>query len=94
MRRLHARGFRPGQILFDSWYSSLENLKLVRECGWVWLTQFRCNRRVNPDRQGNVRVDAVEIGPEGREVHLRGYGWVKVFPDGLSKRGRGALGQQ
>ena len=75
----HERGFRPSHILFDSWYSSLENLKLVRECGWVCLTQFRCNRRVNPDGVGNVRVDAVEIPPEGREAHLRGYGWVKVF---------------
>ena len=75
----HGRGFRPSQVLFDSWYSSLENLKLARECGWVWLTQFRCNRRVNPDGRGNVRVDAVEIPPEGREVHLRGYGFVKVF---------------
>ena len=75
----HERGFLPSQILFDSWYSSLENLKLARECGWVWLTQFRCNRRVNPDGEGNVRVDAVEIPSEGREVHLRGYGWVKVF---------------
>lgn len=73
------RGFHPGQVLFDSWYSSLENLKMVRECGWVWLTQFRCNRRVNPDGQGNVRLDAVEIPPEGREAHLRGYGFVKVF---------------
>ena len=75
----YRRGFRPSQVLFDSWYSSLENLKLARECGWVWLTQFRCNRRVNPDGRGNVRVDAVEIPPEGREVHLRGYGFVKVF---------------
>ena len=75
----HERGFQPGCVLFDSWYSSLENLKQVRRCGWVWLTQFRCNRRVNPDGQGNVRVDGVEIGPEGRTVHLRGYGFVKVF---------------
>ena len=73
------RGFQPGYVLFDSWYSSLENLKKVRECGWVWLTQFRCNRLVNPDGAGNVRVDMVEIGPEGRTVHLRGYGWVKVL---------------
>ena len=89
----HGRGFRPGQVLFDSWHSSLENLKLVRECGWVWLTQFPCNRRVNPDGGSNVRVDAVEIGAEGREAHLRGYGFIKG--SGLSpKRGRGALGHQ
>ena len=75
----HGRGFRPGHVLFDSWYSSLENLKKVRSYGWTWLTQFKANRRVNPDGAGNVRVDAVEIGAEGRMVHLRGYGLVKVF---------------
>ena len=75
----HGRGFRPGHVLFDSWYSSLENLKKVRSYGWTWLTQFQANRRVNPDGAGNVRVDAVEIGAEGRMVHLRGYGLVKVF---------------
>ena len=69
----------PGHVLFDSWYSSLENLKKVRSYGWTWLTQFKANRRVNPDGAGNVRVDAVEIGAEGRMVHLRGYGLVKVF---------------
>ena len=73
------RGFRPSYVLFDSWYSSLENLKKIRECGWTWLTQFRCNRRVNPDGTGNVRIDAVDILPAGRAVHLRGYGFVKVF---------------
>lgn len=73
------RGFQPDYILFDSWYSSLENLKRVRSHEWVWLTQFRTNRLVNPDGEGNVRLDTVEIPPQGREVHLRGYGFVKVF---------------
>jgi hypothetical protein len=26
----------PDQVLFDSWYSSLDNLKLVRTQGWRW----------------------------------------------------------
>lgn len=73
------RGFRPSYVLFDSWYSSLENLKKLRERDWRWLTQFRCNRRVNPDGTGNVRIDAVDIPLAGREVHLRGYGFIKVF---------------
>ncbi len=42
--------------------------------------------RVNPDGSGNVPVSAVETGAEGRRVHLRGYGFIKVFrtvsPDG------------
>jgi hypothetical protein len=46
-----ARGFTPAYVCFDSWYSSKENLKAVRACGWHFLTQVRSNRRVDPDRQ-------------------------------------------
>ena len=34
---------------------------------------------VNPDGTGNVKVGTLAIAPAGRRVHLRGYGWVKVF---------------
>lgn len=73
------RGFRPSTVLFDSWYSSLDNLKLLRSLGWRWLTRLKGNRLVNPDRSGNVPVSALAIPPEGRVVHLKGYGVVRVF---------------
>ena len=83
----HVRSFQPLHILFDNWYGSLENpvsstgqaLKRARSQEWVWLTQFRANRRVNPSGEGNVRLDTVEIPAEGRKVHLRGDGFGKVF---------------
>ena len=75
----YERGFQPDYALFDSWYSSLENLKRLREYGWRWLTRFRRNRRVNPDGTGNVRIDTVAMPAAGRTVHLRGYGFVKVL---------------
>ena len=34
----HGRGFMPECVVFDSGYSSLDNLKPVRDFGWVWLT--------------------------------------------------------
>ncbi|RPI54204.1 MAG: hypothetical protein EHM56_06485, partial [Chloroflexi bacterium] len=46
------RGFRPRAVLFDRWYSSLDNLKQVRTCGWTFLTQLKANRKVDLDRQG------------------------------------------
>jgi hypothetical protein len=80
------RGFQPECVLFDSWYSSLENLKTVRGYGWRWLTQLKSNRLVNPDGRGNRPVSQVEISEQGTVVHLKGYGFVKVFlivtPDG------------
>jgi hypothetical protein len=34
---------------------------------------------VNPDNSGNVAIEEVEIPAEGRIVHLKAYGMVKVF---------------
>ena len=74
------RGFEPRYVLFDSWYSSsLDNLKHIRGLGWRWLTRLKENRMVNPDGKGNVPIGSVQVPPEGRVVHLRGYGFVRVF---------------
>ena len=75
----HARGLRPRCVLFDAWYSGKENLKAVRACGWTFLTQVRCNRRVNPDRTGNRAIAACAIAATGTVVHLEGFGLVKAF---------------
>jgi putative transposase len=74
-----ARGFEPQCVLFDSWYASLANLKALRTLGWHWLTRLKSNRLVNPDDTQNVPVSTVEIPSEGRIVHLKGYGFIRVF---------------
>jgi putative transposase len=80
------RGFCPRFVAFDSWYSSLENLKTIRSLGWHWLTRLKSNRHVDPDRRGNRALEACGISPEGTVVHLKGYGMIEVFridtPDG------------
>lgn len=73
------RGFEPEFVLFDSWYASLENLKFLNRQGWRWLTRLMKNRLVNPNGRGNVRIEEVDIPDYGRRVHLRGYGWIRVF---------------
>jgi putative transposase len=73
------RGFTPEYVSFDGWYSGLDNLKHLRDLDWRWLTRLKSNRQVDPDRTGNVNVENIEIGDEGRIVHLKGYGMVKVF---------------
>lgn len=84
----HGRGFRPRCVLFDGWYSSLENLKCLRWLGWTWLTRLKSNRLVNRDRQGLRPLCRTELAASGTEVWLSGYGLVKVFkivaPDGDS----------
>ena len=73
------RGFEPRYVLFDSWYSSLDNLKAIRSYGWRWLCRLKSNRLVNQDKSGNVAIEEIEIPAEGRIVHLKAYGMVKVF---------------
>lgn len=82
----HERGFRPECVAFDSWFSALANLKLIDRYGWRWLTRLKRNRLVNPDRCGNRALSEIDIGAQGRIVHLKGYGMIRVFkivaPDG------------
>lgn len=73
------RDFAPECVLFDSWYASVDNLRLIRDCDWRWLTQLKANRLVNPDRTGNRAVAACAIAERGTVVHLKDYGMVKVF---------------
>lgn len=73
------RGFVPELVAFDSWYSGLENLKLVRSFGWHWLTQLKKNRLLSLDRSGNRPISEWLIPSHGQKMHLKGYGWVKVF---------------
>ena len=75
----HQRGFTPQCVVFDSWYSSLKNLKTIRQYHWHWLTQLKSNRHVNLDKQGNRPIRELPISDKGTIVHLKGYGLIKVF---------------
>lgn len=80
------RGFNPRCVAFDSWFSALANLKLIASYGWIWLTRLKRNRLVNSDRTGNRPIGEVAIADPGTVVHLKGYGFIRVFkivaPDG------------
>jgi Transposase DDE domain len=78
-----ARGLMPEAVVIDSWYSSLKNLKAIRDHGWEWITSLRKNRKVNR----NDSLENLIIPAEGLRVHLRGYGWVTVFKF-VAKNGR------
>jgi len=71
--------FRPGCVIIDSLYSSIENLKLIRFLKWHWCTRLKSNRLVDPDNTGNRSVSDSDILPEGLVVHLRQYGFFRVF---------------
>lgn len=73
------RGFEPDLFAFDSWYSSLANLKQVRQLGWDWLTRLKKNRQVSPAAGQRMAISELFISRAGTHVHLKGYGMIKVF---------------
>jgi len=79
-----SRGLAPEMVVADSWYSSLKNLKSVRSHGWDWVMGLKKNRLVN---QPHIQLCELEIPDEGLKVHLKGYGWIKVFRF-VAKNGR------
>ncbi len=87
----HSRGLRPAYVLCDSGYSGLDHLKHLRQLGYAWLTRLKSHRQVDPDRSGNVPIRDLAIPPQGRQVHLRGYGFVRVFRTGADN-GRAEYG--
>lgn len=70
------RGLHPEMVVADSWYSSLKNLKSVRSHGWDWVMGLRSNRLVGKPHQ---QLRTLDIPDGGLVVHLKGYGWIRVF---------------
>jgi hypothetical protein len=76
LRKAQERDFAPDYVL-----------KLIASFGWFFLTRLKSNRLVNPDGRGSRSIREVEIPPEGRVVHLRNFGFARVFRT-LSKEGK------
>ena len=76
----HERGLNPQLVCFDSWYGSIENLKLVRSLGWHFLTRLKSNRQVNVQKSGLKAVSNAGLcGGDGTICWLKGFGEIKVF---------------
>jgi putative transposase len=79
LRQAKQRGLQPKCVCFDSWYSSLDNLKLIRSLDWTWLGRLKSNRQVRVDFGSPQALSTVDLPPAGRVVHLPGYGSIRVF---------------
>lgn len=86
LREAKARGFHPKAVLFDGWYASVENLKLVRSLNWTFVTRLKTNRKIRIDRGPATAVSEQPIAATGTIVWLPEFGLVRVFrvvaPDG------------
>ena len=73
------RDLKPHCVLFDSWYSSMGNLKRIRRMNWHFLTRLKSNRQVKCGLSFYKAVSEVDVPEDGCEVHLKGYGTIKLF---------------
>ena len=73
------RDFVPEAVLFDAWYSSLDNLKLIRSLGWTFIGGIHKDRHVSLVPREHRRVDSLTIPKNGLICHLKGFGQVKIF---------------
>lgn len=79
VREVRAWGLHPSWVTGDSWYSSLENLKFLRNEKVGFLFGIAGNRQVSVERGTSVQVGTLEIPSGGLMVYLKAFGWVKVF---------------
>jgi len=81
-------GLEPAFVTGDSWYSSLENLKMIKNHHQGFLVALESNRLVSMEKGQWRQVQQLVIPEDGLVVHLRGFGTVKVFRKWLKDQPR------
>ena len=62
---LSDKGIQAKRILFDTWYASADNLKLVHRLGLTFFTTLKSNRMVSLSKEeGYIHLDEIEWTPE------------------------------
>jgi hypothetical protein len=72
-------GVRPAWITADSWYSSLDNLKFLRNLEVGIHMGLEKNRIISCQPSVYEQVGQVSIPREGLYTHLKGFGFIQVF---------------
>ncbi|HEX2913184.1 MAG TPA: transposase [Chloroflexia bacterium] len=76
IRAKSERGIKANTIVFDAWYGSVANLKLVHRLGMTFVTTIKSNRMVSVSKeQGYIHLDQLEWSEEqlahGQRVKLK-----------------------
>lgn len=80
LKRAKNRGFSPQYALFDAWYASVDNLKLItRELKWNFICNLKSNRQVSIVKNEYAAIADLELAEKQvRQVWLKEYGFVLV----------------
>jgi Transposase DDE domain len=79
VKEVQSWGLKPDWVTGDSWYSSIENLKFLRNEKVSFLFGIADNRLVSVERGSYVQVKTLTIPEAGMMVYLKEFGLVKVF---------------
>lgn len=79
VNEVQAWGIKLAWATGDSWYSSIENLKFLRNEKVGFLLAIANNRQVSIKRGTFLQVQKLTIPDSGLLVYLKEFGWVKVF---------------
>lgn len=89
---VYAKKIKAKRILFDSWYASAENLKLVHRSGLIFFTTLKSNRMVSLSKEdGWIHLDQIDWTAERlkngilvklKEVHFKVQLFKVVATDG------------
>ena len=74
-----AQGIKARYVTGDSWYSSRENLKFIKNEKLGFLFGIEKNRKISVEIGNIQQVQAVEIPSEGLVCYLPTFGEIKVF---------------
>jgi len=80
LKRAKQRGFSPLCVLMDTWYSSIDNLKLIsRTLEWHFICNLKSNRKVSISQGSYVSIADLSLADKQvREVWLKEYGFALV----------------
>lgn len=80
LKKAKKRGFKPHYVLMDSWYGSVENLKLItKELKWNFICNLKSNRKVCVTKGLYVSISDLPLADKQvRKVWLKDYGYVLV----------------
>ncbi|NJR53148.1 MAG: transposase [Leptolyngbyaceae cyanobacterium CSU_1_3] len=81
-------GIEPDWVTGDSWYSSLANLKFLRNEEVGFLFGVAENRKVSLEPSKDIQVQMLTLSESGLVVYLKEFGWVKVFCQNFKNEAR------
>ena len=88
LQEIKSWGVKPAWVTGDSWYSSLTNLKFLRDEEVGFLFGVAENRKVSLVQGQEIQLQMLAIPDSGLVVYLKEFGWVKVFGQDFKNEAR------